>query len=250
MIIDKEEKQEYNFVHELEVEVAHLNEVGILKPGAYQALFAQLAERHLSVFKADVNETTKYGMAWVLISMSIDVLHPINSCMKLYAHTWYSQRKGPYFRRELVFCNEKDEVMFRGSTFSVLLDVASRTVFRKKTVPFYLDEPREVFCTEADPHCRETGDFAEIYTRRVYNSYIDCLGHVNNCRYGDFAFDALDDEEIIKMKHLKRMDFYFISELRKNDSFTVYKAVGDNKIIIQGRNTDTDNTAFNIVFHY
>lgn len=249
MIFDNKDISEHTFIHELDVEVAYLNEDCILKPGAYQSLFAELAEKHLSFFRADVNETMKYGLAWVLISMSIEIVRPITGCIKLHAHTWYSQRKGPYFRRELVFCNEYGDEMFKGSTFSVLLEIDTRSVFRKKTVPFYIDPPREVFCIEADPRFRETQEFETVETRKVYNSYIDCLGHVNNCRYGDFAFDALNEEEKGRMKNLKRLDFYFVSELKNNDLFTVGKATNGNQIIINGQNADKGETAFNIVFH-
>ena len=42
-----EKLEEHTYVHELEVEVAYLNENLVLKPSAYQALFAQLAEAHI-----------------------------------------------------------------------------------------------------------------------------------------------------------------------------------------------------------
>ena len=140
--------------------------------------------------------------------------------------------------------------MFQGSTFSILLDVSTRGVFRKKELPFKLAAPREIFCTEGDPHFRGPKDFTVIATRKVYNSYIDCLGHVNNCRYGDFAYDALSDDEINRMGKLKRIEIYFISELRNKDQFTVRKAIDGNRIVIQGQNNTKGDTAFDFVFQF
>lgn len=250
MNIVEEKEEECKLVHELDVEVAYLNENQIMKPSSYQALFAQLAEKHLAIYSSGANVTMKHGLAWALISMSIEVVHPIDNCMKLHAYTWYSQRKGPYFRRELVFCNDKGDIMFQGSTFSILLDISTRGVFRKKELPFSLTIPHAEFCVDATPHFRRNYEYKPIETRKVYNSYIDSLGHVNNRHYGDFAFDALTDEEKIHMKDLKRMDYYFISEMRNNDKFTISKAAYENQIFLQGYNNTKGDISFDIVFNF
>jgi len=243
-------RQEHECIYQLDVEVAQLNENYALKPASYQILFARLADIHLAEFKADVNETTKYGLAWALISLSFEVVKPITACEKLYASTWYSQRKGPYFRRELVFRNEQGEIMFHGSTFSVLLDLENRSVFRKREVPFSMNPPYEVFCIEASPHFKDTLAYTDVETRKVHHSYIDCLGHVNNCRYGDFAYDALSHDETEKIGRLKRMDAYFFSELRSEDEFTIQKAVDQNRILIKGQNNTKDDISFHVIFQF
>ena len=243
-------REEYTFVHELDLEFAFLNEFDAVKPSAYQSLFAQLAERHLFFFNADTNETMKYGLSWALISISIEILRPIDRCMRLYATTWYSGRKGPYYRRELVFRNEQGEIMFQGSTFSILMDVKARTVFRKKDLPFPLTVPRENFCIDASPRHHTTGNYVPVETRSIYNSDIDNLGHVNNRRYGDFAYDTFETTEIPLLKQLKRIDYYFISELRKGDRVTTEKAVGPCEIHIRGRSETKDEIAFEVIFTF
>jgi len=234
-------------VYELEFEPSALNENNYLKPYAYQNLFAQLVEQHLNNININVDTTMKYNMAWALMSLSIELVKPVEGCMRLYANTWYSQRRGPFFRREFVFKNRNGEMMFEGSSFSVLLNVEKRTVYRKKELPFFLHEPTEFFTIEATPTFRTSLDFDKIDERRVYNSYIDCLGHVNNCRYGEFAYDAFDDNERQNLARLKRMDLYFISELRIDDTFSILKAHDGSKLLVRGYNTIKDNIAFDII---
>ncbi len=244
------DKPETSLIHSLDVEVFYLNENGIMKPSAYQALFAELAEKHLDVYRSGADETMKYGLAWALVSMSIEIKRPINSCMKLNAHTWYSHRQGPYFRRELVFCNDEGDTIFQGSTFSILLDVATRKVFRKKELPFRLTDPDEVFCMEANHHFKGKVELSPYEKRKVYGSDIDLLGHVNNRRYGDFAYDALTASERLRLNELTRMDLFFISEMRADDEFTVYKSIEENRIILRGQNNTKDDTAFDCIFHF
>ncbi len=244
------ENPEASHIHSLDVEVFYLNENGIMKPSAYQALFAQLAERHLEIYASGAGETMKYGLAWALVSMAIQVERPIETCMKLSAYTWYSQRQGPYFRRELVFCNSVGDVMFHGSTFSVLLEVATRKVFRKKELPFPLTEPREVFCIEAEHHFRESADYVPCETRKIYGSDLDLLGHVNNRRYGDFAYDALTEEERLRLKEIRRMELYFVSEMRDRDNFTMLKSAERDRILLRGHNNTKGDMAFDMVFKF
>ena len=247
---------ERDCIYEMEVEVMHLNENSAMKPAAYQSLFARLADRHLSDYGADFNTTMKHGMAWALVSLSIEVVQPISTCLRFHASTWFSQRKGPYFRREFLFCDEANNPVFRGCTYSVLLDMKTRTVFRKKETPVSLTSPINDFTIEADPHFRGSFDFTDIDHRKVRSSYLDALGHVNNCRYGDFAYDALSDAERAGIGELKRMDIYFQSELRPGDEFTIRKAVAaeeehrSRQIIVQGMNDTKKDVSFHIILQF
>ena len=123
---------EKDFDYELFVDVQLLNENGILKPYAYQSLFGSLADKHLTTFHLNVDTTLQYNLAWALISLSVEIEKNVDKPMKLYGKTWHSDRKGPFFRREYLFINEQGEIMFKGSSFSVLLDINTRTIYRKK----------------------------------------------------------------------------------------------------------------------
>ena len=88
---------ERDCVYEFEVEVQHLNEKQAMKPSSYLTLFARLAEQHLSDYSFDYNQTMQFGFAWALISSSIEIVKPIDSCLRLYSSTWHSARKRPLF---------------------------------------------------------------------------------------------------------------------------------------------------------
>lgn len=241
---------ERSCVYDAEIEVAHLNENSILKPHAYQILFAQIAEKHLNKYHVNIDDTIKYGFAWALISLNIEILKPLTDCQVLHAETWHSQHKGPYFRRELLFRDDAGNIVFQGSTFSVLLDYEKRTIYRKRELPFPLPEPDGTFTIEAKATMRPKAEFEKVDERKVYNSYIDCVGHVNNCRYAEFAYDAFTDEEKARLDQMKRMEIYFISELRPGDTFSILKAYEDNKIYIRGHNNMKNDTAFDIVVYF
>jgi acyl-ACP thioesterase len=243
-------KQEKDCIYEILTTASYLNQHRQLKPYAYQILFEQMAERHLSDLGLNVDTTMQYGLAWALISMSLEVTNPIEDNMTLYGSTWFSQHKGPYFRRELLFRDETGRLMFQGSTHSVLLDMEKRTVFRKKVPPFPMHEPTEQFLVDASPGFRMEAELFPIQERSVQPSHIDCLGHVNNCRYGEFIYDTFSDEEQENLKHLKRMDIHFLSELRKGDLFTINKSSEENRLYFQGFNRSKEDVSFHIMLQF
>ncbi|HHU18209.1 MAG TPA: hypothetical protein GXZ70_08410, partial [Clostridiales bacterium] len=243
-------KAENEQVYELQSTASYLNQYNQLKPYAYQVLFEQMAERHLLNLNLNVDTTMKYGLAWTLISMSVEIKNPIEKGMNLYGSTWFSQHRGPYYRRELIFKDINGQVMFLGTTHSVLLNIEKRSVYRKKEVPFPMHEPTELFLIESSPSFKMTESLESVSEQIVRPSHVDCLGHVNNCRYGEFAYDAFTDEEQKRLSSMRRMDINFLSELRPADCFTIKKAARENRLLFQGYNNTKDDVSFNIVMTF
>ncbi|MGI6751253.1 MAG: hypothetical protein ACOX4U_01355 [Anaerovoracaceae bacterium] len=248
---------EQDFIYEVPVEVAHFNEHNMLKPHAYQMLFSSIVGEHLTMFNSNMSETMRYGLAWALISQSYEIKKPITDSMKLNAQTWFSKRRGPYFRREALFKNKQGEIMFIATSYSILLYLENRGIFRKRQTPFPMAPPHENLLMEADPTFKTKLSFSDIEERKVYNSYIDSLGHVNNCRYGEFAYDVFEESEKSRLSTLKRMDAYFISEMRNKDVFMLQKAVelpdekrDDYRITVRGKNQTKDDIAFAMVLSF
>ena len=241
---------EKEMIYKTETEVTDLNENNILKPYAYQKLFSKVADRHLVKIDIGEDRMAEYKLSWAFISVSLEIKKPVEGIIPMLANTWHSGRRGPFFRREFVFRNENNEVLFQGSSFSVLLDMEKRTAYRKKELPFPLIGAVEDFTIEAVPTRKIRLDFAEVEERKIRNSFIDCLGHVNNCRYGEFAYDAFTAEEKSNLHRLKRIEAYFLSELRAEDTFTLSKAYADNGIFFRGTGNRKSGHSFDMVYTF
>lgn len=242
--------QEREYTYDVQVEMTHINEHNLLKPASYQLIFANVAERHLERLDLAVERIKEFHMGWVLVSLSLEIVRPLGNSTNLHAHTWHSQRKGPYYRREFEFFNEKEEIVFRGATYSVMLDLDKRTICRLRNLPFHVNAPVEEMLITASPQMKQEHDFAWVDERKVYNSYIDCFGHVNNCRYGEFAYDALDDQERERLCDLKRMDIYFHAELGYGDRFAVGKAWDGDTLYLRGENRQAGKKSFDVVMQF
>ncbi|WP_273485040.1 acyl-ACP thioesterase domain-containing protein [Desulforamulus ruminis] len=250
LFVGKDKIMERDYIYEINNELSDLNQNNILKPYGYQKLFGQVVDWHLNKINLKMDMTMKYNLAWAFVSLAIEIIKPVEGITKMYAQTWHSQRKGPFFRREFVFKNENGEILFRGASFSILLDTDKRTIYRKKELPFVAPELDEDFTIEASPTININSEFKKVDERKVYNSYIDCLGHVNNIRYGEFAYDAFSEAECVNLCNLKRMDLYFRSELKNNDMLSILKVYENSNIMIQGYNNTKSNISFDIIFKF
>lgn len=236
-------------IYEVPLNSSDFNESGILKPYIAQQFFEQVAERHLDALELSIFKLMEFRLAWVLVSLTVEFQNVDYQCGSLFGRTWYSQKKGPYFRREIIFTDSEEKTVFHGSTFSVLLDLENRTVFRKKELPFSLNEPLKKFTVEAKPTFHDPGEYQLLAQRSVQNSHLDCLGHVNNCRYGEFLYDAFSEEELKRLYLLKRMELYFSSELRKGELFSLKGRYQRNQIWLRGCHQN-DKTSFDGIFYY
>lgn len=230
--------------YKLNIEFSALDENRNMKPSSYQLLFNSLANMDLLKHGGSFDETIKYGFSWAIISIAAEISLPVHDCISLYGKTWLSDIKGPYYRREIAFYDENDKLRFTGVIFSVLIDIKTHNISRKRDLPFFITEPDKTFLIKAKPRYKCNVALTDIETRTVRPSYIDLLSHVNNCCYGDFAFDALSQEERAKMGDLKRIEYYFNSELRPNDEFTIRKAGTEDNILVSGYNENKQDDSF------
>lgn len=237
---------EADCIYSCSVGMEMLNAQGFMKPYGYQTLIMEIAEKHLRQFRLGVDDLLPKGMSWVLVSSSVEILRPVRAEMSLHARTWHSEQNRFTFRRELCFTDIEGKPVFNAATFSVLMDINERRIIIPDRLDFSIGQPHSEFLIDASPKLRVRCDMREYDRRKVYPSCIDRLGHTNNCRYPEFAYDALTEEEIASLEKLRRMDVYFKAELKLGDTFTVRKNVNpfDGELIIDGIRDEDSKPSF------
>ena len=217
---------EKQFSYPLELGIAMFNGDGALKPDAYQALYMQAVEPHLANIEMDEPRLIRdYGVAWVLVSMAVEVHRPVRPDDRLTAQTWNTTEKTRLlFRREMIVHDAAGETVFTAATFSALLDLNARRVCTDRELIAKFALPAGETLMEASDRLRiKTPEDAPVETLRVRPSWIDGVGHVNNLRYGEMAYDALSDQQRGAIGGLKRMELYFVSETHAGDEIRLHR---------------------------
>ncbi len=232
-------------VYSYDVNVNMLNGSRIMKPCGYQTLMNEIAEMHLKQLDLTIDQLAKFGMAWVLISASFEIINPICSTLRVQAKTWHSEQKGMTFRRDFAFTDESGKPLFNAATYSVLLDLNTRKIIPPVGLPFDLGKPRKDYAMKAASRLRNKANMSPCDHRKVYPSYIDSIGHTNNCHYSEFVYDAFNEQEIDDLINMSRIDIAFISELKLGDKFIVRRGhEKDGSLIIDGINETTGKESF------
>ena len=247
------DKKETEIIHEIQLDASHFNANFQLKPQSYQMLYCELVEKHLFLYDLNTDQTIKDGVAWVILSLTVDIEIPLKKTGTVFARTWKSGLKGPYFMRDFTFEDADGHVYFQGTSFSVLLNLETRRVCRDKKLPYFSLENYDVHVTKGfsswknaygENSIEATMPLQFCQERKVENSFIDMLGHVNNIRYGEFIYDAMDSNQTHAMGNLARMEIYFGAELKLGDTFSVSKGVLNQSLYVCGQNATTQEASF------
>lgn len=240
-------QNEASNIYRYDVSMDMLDGNVVMKPCGYQKIICDVAEMHLNRIHLNVDDLAKYNVSWVLVSSSFEIITPIRSEISLIGRTWHSEQNRLTFRRDLAFTDQEGRPLFHAATFTVLMDLTARRIVRSDRAGFEIGEPFPQFTMEASPKLRSRAEMQVCDHRRIYPSYIDCLGHTNNGRYSEFAYDALTPNELENLADMRRMDLYFTSELKLGDTFTVRRSspeITGGELMIDGINDETGKQSF------
>lgn len=245
--------QELDVIHEIQLDASHFNANFNLKPQAYQMLYCDLVEKHLNLYNLGTDRTIEHGVAWVILSLTVDIKKPLQKTGILHAKTWKSGLKGPYFMRDFIFEDSDGTVYFQGTSFNILMNLNTRRVCRDKKLPYFSLGSYDFHVTQGFPTWKAAygeeflptkNSLHACILRKVENSFIDMLGHVNNMRYGEFIYDAMDNDQIRALSKLSRMEIYFGSELKADDTFTVAATEIGRVLYVCGENNAKTEPSF------
>lgn len=210
---------------------------GTLKLQGYHELICDLIEQNEIETGSSIAETIKQGYAWAIISLSMEVLHPVSSCEWLDGQTWLSEAPGgifPYYRREVVFYNKAGETMFSASLFLVKLDTETHKIVSTEDERVPLIQPFGKTVEWAAPRLRDRGEYSFLHSRSIYPSDIDALGHLNNCRYGAFTYDAAMINGRNYTTHPFRYTMNFIRQYMVNDAVEISVRSENDSFYVSG----------------
>lgn len=223
-----------------------LNAQCSLKPNGYLELAGLVADKHLDEMNMGISAMLEKGYAWVLTAATVRIHKPVRDCAELTAHTWLEGTRGPYARRELEFFDVSGQPAFTVSYYSVLFNVNTRHFENTKDSPYPIECENPESKSAASPRWKIPCDMSALYRRIVMRSDLDCLGHVHNCRYAAYAYDALTDEQAKKYESIREFEVLFRHELSLGEQFTVSGGDDGSDIYVTG--SDDTRTYFEAVF--
>ena len=212
--------------------------------GLLRIIETTLEEHLLDIGMDNPRLVREENVSWAFLSLTAEVFGPIEPGEVLTGRTWFSGRRGPLFRRELEYRHMGGERAAAMSCFSGLIDLRARKIIRDRA---YLEKytlPAGEALIEAESRMSpRLEEYREADRRKVYPSWLDGLGHVNNARYGDMIFDTLSAAGI-REGLLRRLELYFVGELHDGEEVSLMlRSVPDCHSVL-GLHGETGEPAF------
>ena len=231
--------------HIYETDISLFDKNGLMTPQGYQRAIILTTEKELKRINLSIPEMLeKFGVSWILLSLSVKIEKPIKAGMQLVVNTWHTNKKGIIFRRDFEICSSDGERLALGATFSSLIDLNKRRICMDRSVYDQLNLPEREPLFPAESKTTPQGEFEPCETLEVRPCWIDSLGHVNNFRYGELAFDNLPLEYFEKSNLLARIELFFTGELLLGEKVNISRKNENVIVEIKGEHAENSKPAF------
>ena len=161
-----------------------------LTPGGVLTLLQAAAGDHSALLGAGWDALQEKGLFWAVLRHRLEYARLPKKGETVTVKTWPMETTRSAYPRATEGYDEVGNLLFRGVSLWVLMDRESRTMVLPKRSGVGVDGENRG-CEAPMPGSLSPVDLAHTQTRRVTPADLDKNGHMNNCRYLDWAAQLL-----------------------------------------------------------
>ena len=163
---------------------------GRLKPSAISWFVQEIAGRHCIQLGTDWDTLAAKGMFWAIIRHRVRIQRLPKKGETIRIDTWPMPTTRVAYPRNVVAFDAEGKELFRTTSLWVLMDLHSRSMILPGKSG--VDVPGMLQGDELPaPASLAPVELEELTQRQVCFTDLDINGHMNNCRYLDWAWDLL-----------------------------------------------------------
>ena len=189
---------------------------GRLKGSAILWFVQEIAGRHCLELGTDWDTLAKKGMFWAIIRHRVRIARLPNKGEQIRIETWPMPTTRVAYPRNVVAFDRAGNELFRSVSLWVLMDLHTRAMILPGKSGVQVDgvlRGDELPTPASLPPVM----LADSCSRRVCFTDLDINGHMNNCRYLDWAFDLLPST-FHEGHSLQDITLGYLSEAREGDA--------------------------------
>lgn len=176
----------------------------------------------------------RYGAFWMLTRVWYRLERPLHWGENLTIRTWHRGGRAATMYRDYDLLVDGKPV---GECVSiwVLVRASDRKILRLESVEELQNTGGGELCkTKKLTKLRLPEGMEPASRRRMQYSDTDINGHVNNCRYADFACDALEMQDLAPGKYLSELQIGYLAECRPGDELEMQLACQEDQYYVRG----------------
>ena len=188
---------------------------GRLKPSAICWFVQEMASRHCLQLQLDWDTLASRGMFWAIIRHKVQVQRLPKKGEHIRIETWPMPTTRVAYPRNVVAFDEAGQELWRSTSLWVLMDMQSRAMIlpgKSGVVVEGILRGGEL----PSPPSLSPAELSQAFQRTVRFSDLDLNGHMNNCRYLDWAADLMPSH-FHQAHSLQEFTLGYLSEAREGD---------------------------------
>lgn len=166
-----------------------------VRPSALVTYLQETANEHLIHLGISLDELRdRYGMAFILGSISIRSYEPLFSGDDIEVETWTCSEHG--FRHNRCFHLSRDGKPVAEATSQwALISLKDGSLVKVEDMPYHVEPEESITLPDLPPRLRmpSVAEMEPAGERRIVYSDIDYNGHMNNTRYPDMLCDFIPE---------------------------------------------------------
>ena len=195
---------------------------GRLKPSAILWFVQEIAGRHCVQLGTDWDTLAKKNMFWAVIRHRVQISRLPQKNETIRIETWPMPTTRVAYPRNVVALDAAGNELFRSISLWVLMDLQTRAMILpgKSSVEVAGVLRGGELPT---PASLAPAQLEQCQSRRVCFTDLDINGHMNNCRYLDWAYDLLPSQ-FHQHKTVRDFTLGYLSEAREGDALLLQHA--------------------------
>ena len=216
---------------------------GKIKPTNLMQLFQEAAGNHAAHLGAGYDALVENKLFWALSRIRVEIEKLPKWGDEIWVETWPYSLVGPFFRRDFIFYNDRNEVIGRGVSGWLLISSETMRPQRADKLPAELPFNEGKRALETFPDRLNGKAENLVFSKKILYNEIDVNNHVNNTRYLDWVMDCFD-LEFHKSHLLKSFTLEFLNEMHWGDEVELFSGQNGLSFHIQAVTKETGKVAF------
>ena len=201
---------------------------GRLKPSAMLWFVQEIAGRHCVRLGADWDTLAQKHMFWAIIRHRVQVTRLPRKNETIRIETWPMPTTRVAYPRNVVAFDEHGNELFRSLSLWVLMDLQTRAMILPGKSG--VEVPGVLRGGELPvPASLSPVQLSASLSRQVRFTDLDINGHMNNCRYLDWAYDLLPSA-FHQDRQIRDLTLGYLSEAREGDTLLLQHQVDENGV--------------------
>lgn len=204
---------------------ADTDRYGRLKPSHILSFLQEVAGDHSAILGTDRDSLMRKDLFWAVIRHRVQVTRLPGSGEKLTVQTWPMPTTRTAYPRSTVAYDESGNECFRGISLWVLMDAESRAM----VLPGKSGVTVSGMLTGSElavPGSMALQNAGKKMARTVRYTDLDVNGHMNNCRYLDWAVDTLPGS-FHGAHQVSEFTVNYLSEAREGENLELHYQLTD-----------------------